>query len=174
MPKTRLQKEEMLGQTVDRVQRSQGVVFVNIAGVKVDQIEKVRDSLFTQGLQLQIAKNNLARIAFGQLEIELPAELLDQPLGMVYSYADPVAGAKLSQPFVKEFEAFEIVGGLVNGKFVSAKQVQALALLPSREQLLGQLVGTLAAPISGFLNVLEGNLSAFVRVLNQIQEQKAV
>ena len=174
MPKTRLQKEEMLDRTIDRVERSQSIVFVNIAGVKVDQIEQVRDSLFTQGLQLQVAKNNLARIAFGRLHVELPSELLDQPLGMIYSYSDPVAGAKLSQPFVKEFEAFEIVGGLVNGQFVSAKQVESLALLPAREQLLGQLVGTLAAPITGFLNVLEGNLSSFVRVLAQIQEQKTV
>ena len=173
MPKTRQQKEEILATATDRLRRSQAAVFVNISQVKVDQMEKLRDALFEGGLQLQVAKNNILKIALDELKIELPQELLDRPLGVIYSYDDPVAGAKTTQPFVKEFEALEVVGGLVNGQFVSTAQVSALAALPGREQLLGQLVGTLAAPISSFMNVLSGNTRGLVQVLSQIQAQKA-
>ena len=173
MPKTRLQKEAILARTQDRLARSSAVVFVNIAGVKVGQVEAIRDSLFTQGLNLQIAKNSLFKIALSEKNIEMPSELLDQPLGMVFSYDDPIAAAKLTMPFVKEFEAFEVVGGLIDGAFVTAAQVAALATLPSREQLLGQLVGTLAAPLSGMVNVLAANIRGLVTVLGAISEAKA-
>jgi len=173
MPKTRSQKEEILAKTQDRLTRSSAVVFVNISGVKVSQIEAIRDGLFAQGLQLQIAKNNLFKIALENAKLDIPAEILDQPLGMIFSYEDQVAAAKTTAPFAKEFEALEIVGGIVDGSFVTAKQVEALALLPSREQLLGQLVGTIAAPLSGLVNVMAGNLRGLVQVLSQIQNQKA-
>ena len=174
MPKTRPQKEEILAKTQDRLQRAQSVVLVNVSGVKVDQVEKIRDDLFQHGLQLQIAKNNLLKIALSELSIEIPAELLDHSLGMIFAYDDQVAAAKSVAPFAKEIEALEIVGGLVDQKFVSSTEVQALAKLPSRDQLLGQLVGTLAAPLSGMVNVLAGNLRGLVQVLSQIQQSKAV
>jgi large subunit ribosomal protein L10 len=173
MPKTRSQKEEILAKTQDRLTRSSAVVFVNISGVKVDQIEAIRDGLFTQGLQLQVAKNNLFKIALENTKLDIPAEILDQPLGMIFSYEDQVAAAKTVTPFAKEIEALEVVGGIVDGSFITAKQVEALALLPSREQLLGQLVGTIAAPLSGMVNVMAGNLRGLVQVLSQIQNQKA-
>lgn len=173
MPKTRSQKEEILAKTQDRLTRASAVVFVNIAGVKVSQIEQIRDGLFAQGLQLQVAKNNLFKIALQEAKVTVPSEVLDQPIGMIFSYDDEVAAAKTTAPFAKEIEALEIVGGIVSGEFVSAKQVEALALLPSREQLLGQLVGTIAAPLSGFVNVMSGNLRGLVQVLSQIQAKNA-
>jgi len=173
MPKTRSQKEEILVKTQERLQRAKSVVLVNISGVKVDQVEAIRDDLFKHGLQLQIAKNNLLKIALKEQNIEMPAELLDQPLGLIFAYDDQVAAAKSVAPFVKEIEALEIVGGLVDQAFVTPSQVSALATLPSRDQLLGQLVGTLSAPLSGMVNVLAGNLRGLVQVLSQIQQAKA-
>lgn len=173
MPKSRAQKEAILAQTSDRLSRSKSVVFVNIEGVKVGELEGIRDALFTDGLQLQVAKNNVFKLALKEAGYEVPAEVLDQPLGVVFSYDDAVASAKLTAPFVKEVAALEIVGGIMDGAFLSVAQVNALAKLPSREQLLGQLVGTLAAPLSGMVNVLSGNIRGLVTVMGQIRDAKA-
>ena len=173
MPKTRLQKEEILSKTVDRLGRASSVVFINIQGVKVGELEAIRDSLFSQGLHLQIAKNNLFKIALNQHKLEIPAEILNQPLGMVFSYDDPINSAKLTMPFVKEYEKLEVVGGLIDGNFITSNQVKALAELPSKEQLLGQLLGTIQAPLSGLVNVLSGNIRGLVTALSAIRDQKA-
>ena len=173
MPKTRDQKEEILAKTTDRLKRSASVVFVTVEGVKVHELEGIRDALFPQGLQLQVAKNSLFKLALEQLGVEVPAELLNQPVGMVYSYEDVVAAAKLMAPFVKEVNALNVVGGLMENKYVTVSQVNTLANLPSRDQLLGQLVGTLAAPLSGLVNVLQGNIRGLVTVLGQIAETRS-
>ena len=169
MPKTRVQKEAILATTVDRLQRSASVVFVSVQGVKVGQMESMRDALFPAGVQLQVAKNNLFQLALDQIKVEVPAELLSQPVGMVFGYDDAVAAAKLMAPFAKEVEALNLLGGIMDGRFMTAAEVQALATLPSREQLYGQLVGTLAAPLSGLVNVLQGNIRGLVTVLSKIQ-----
>ena len=168
MPKTRVQKEEILAKTVDRLGRSQSVVFVKVEGVKVNELESIRDGLFKDGLQLQVAKNSLFKLALKEVGVEVPSELLDQPIAMVFSYEDVVASAKLISPFSKDIEALEIVGGIMEKRFLSVQEVKSLATLPSREQLLGQLVGTLAAPLSGLVNVLQGNIRGLVTVLGQI------
>ena len=172
MPKTRAQKEEILSKTVDRLGKASSVVLVNIQGVKVGEIEAIRDGLFAQGLHLQIAKNSLLKRALEEVKIEVPTELMDQPLGLIMSYEDPVAAAKLTNQFKADIETLEVVGGIYNQAFMSVSEVDALAKLPSREQLLGQLVGTLSVPLSGMLNVLQGNIRGLVTVLSQISEGK--
>lgn len=173
MPKTRLQKEEILAKTIDRLTRAQSVVFLNMQGVKVSEIEAIRDSLFADGLQLQVAKNSLFKLALEEVGVEIPQELLDQPFAMVYSYGDPVASAKLVAPFIKEVEALDLLGGILEGSFLSVAQVESLASLPSRDQLLAQLVGTIAGPLTGLVNVLQGNIRGLVTALGQIRDQKA-
>lgn len=173
MPKTRVQKEQLLSAFSDRLGRSQSVVFVSTIGVKVGEIEMMRDALFEQGLQLQIAKNSILKLALDELKIEVPQELLDQPLALVYSYNDVVAAPKQASAFKKEVEVLNILGGIADGTFITPAQVESYAKLPSREQLLAQLVGTLQAPISGLVNVFAGNLRGLVNVLTAIKDAKA-
>ena len=172
MPKTRVQKETMLAALQDRLSRSQSVVFVSVKGVRVDEIEAIRTGLFEQGLQMQVAKNSLLKRALTDTGSEVPAELLDQSIALIFGYDDAVAGPKVVMPFVKDIEALEVLGGLMDKVFIQPKQVEALAKLPSREQLLGQLVGTLQAPISGLVNVLHGNIRGLVTVLAAIRDTK--
>lgn len=173
MPKTRVQKEALLSAIADRVSRSESVVFISLNGVKVDEMEQLRDAFFKDGLQLQVAKNSLLKRVLTDAKVEVPQEILDQPLGLVYSYSDVVAGPKAVTPFLKEMEQLSILGGITSGAFITPAQVEALAKLPSREQLLAQLVGTLQAPISGIVNVMAGNLRSLVNVMTAIKDAKA-
>jgi large subunit ribosomal protein L10 len=172
MPKTRLQKEELLQKLTDRLGRSQSVVFLSVEKVKVSEVEQLRDGFFKEGLQLQVAKNSLLKRVLSDMNIEVPAEVTDQPMSLVYSYEDAVLGPKTVQPFLKDMENLKILGGIADNKFISAAQVEAYAKLPSREQLLGQLVGTLQAPISGLVNVLAGNIRGLVTVLGAVRDTK--
>lgn len=170
MPKTRQQKEDILVSLQDRLERAQSVVFVSTVGVKVGEIEEIREALFPHGLQLQVAKNSLLRRALAEQKVAVPAELLDQPLALVYAYDDIIAGPKLLLPFSKDIEALQILGGIVEGSFITPAQVTAYAKLPSRDELLGRLVGTLQAPLAGMVNVLAGNLRGLVTVLAAIRD----
>jgi large subunit ribosomal protein L10 len=174
MPKTREQKSTLLEQLNDRLGRSESVVFISLSQVKVSDVEQLRDAFFKEGVQLQVAKNSLLKIALTENKLDVPSDILDQPIGLVYSYTDPVAGPKAVTPFLKDIEALKILGGIADGAFITPAQVSAYAALPSREQLLGQLVGTLQAPISGLVNVLAGNIRGLVTVLGAIRDQKTV
>jgi large subunit ribosomal protein L10 len=173
MPKTRQQKEELVSSFADRLNRSASVVLVAMSGIKVGQVEAIRDGLFPHGLQLQVAKNSLLKRVLEELKIDVPSEITDQPLGLVYSYDDVIAGPKAVEGFKKEIDTLQILGGIMDGKYVPASSVEALAKLPSRQQLLGQLAGTIAAPLSGLVNVLQGNIRGLVTVMGQIRDAKA-
>jgi len=88
-------------------------------------------------------------------------------------YNDEVAAAKLIADFAKGREGIEVVGGLLEGSFVDASAINQLSSLPSREELLAKLVGSINMPVSGFVNVLAGNLRGLVYALNAIKESKA-
>lgn len=173
MPKTRLQKEEMLGKIADRFSRSASISLISMTSVKVGEVEAIRDALFEHGLQLQVPKNRLLARILEENKVEFPAEVLDQPLGLVFSYEDAVIGPKTIKDLAKEIESIKIVGGVMDGAFLTTAQVESLAKLPSREQLLSQLVGSLASPLSGLVNVLQGNIRGLVTCLGQIRDAKA-
>ncbi len=156
----------------DRLSRAQSVVFVSTRGVTVTEIESMRDLLFQHGLQLQVAKNSLLSIALADAHVTVPLEMLDEPVALVYSYDDAIAGPKHVAALQKDIEKLAIFGGIAEHTFITPAQVEAYAKLPSREQLLGQLVGTLNAPISGLVNVFAGNLRSLVTVLSAVRDSR--
>jgi large subunit ribosomal protein L10 len=172
MPKSRLQKAEMLNTLNDRFDRAQSVVFVQLAGVTVDSIEEMRTAFFPHGAQLLVPKNSLLKRVLADRGIEVPDAVTDVSMGIVFGYDDVITAPKLVTPFIKDIEALQVLGGAADGAFLSPAQVQALASLPSREQLLAQLVGTIAGPLRGLVTVLSGNMRGLVNVLTAIKDAK--
>jgi large subunit ribosomal protein L10 len=174
MPKTRVQKEELKAKLSSRLSSSQSVVLVGVTGVKVGQIEALRDAFHPLGLHFQVAKNTLLAQVLEEQGITVDQQILDQPLALVFGYEDAVAGPKALEPFRKDkdFEALKVLGGILGKDTISAAQVQALANLPSREQLLGQLLGVLTGPQRGLVTVLSGNIRGLVTALSAIRDQK--
>ena len=174
MAKTRAQKEEKLVELTDKLSKMKGAVLVDYRGLKVKDAQKIREKSWAEEVDYEVIKKTLLKLALkgAKLEGTVDPKALEGNIGMVVGYTDEAATAKFAATASKEIEAFKILGGLFEGKFVSAAQVKALASLPSRVELLGQLVGTLQAPVSGFVNVLAGNLRGLVQVLNSIKEAK--
>ncbi|MEI6499113.1 MAG: 50S ribosomal protein L10 [bacterium] len=172
MAKTRKQKEVIIDSLNQKVQNMKAAVIVDYKGMKVKDITVLRKNLRAQNVDFNVAKTTLLRIAFKNHNIEIDESLLKQPVAVAFAMGDEVAPAKEIDKFAKTNEAIQVLGGILEGKQIDAAAVKRLAALPSREQLYGQLVGTIAAPISGFVNVLAGNLRGLVNVLNAYKDQK--
>lgn len=168
----RPEKVAMIAELNKTLKESKGMVLVDFRGIKVAQDTKLRRKMREAGVDYSVIKNNMASIAAKEAGIEGLDNYLKGPLAMVSSAKDPVAPAKLISEFMKENRVMEIKGGLVEGKVINAEAVKALASLPSREVLLARLLGSMQAPITGLVTVLNGNIRNLVYALDAVRQQK--
>lgn len=152
-----------------------GAVFISeYRGLTVAQMTEVRAKVRAAGGEMKVAKNTLMKLALGNESFPIPEDLILGPNIYTFAYGDPVAVAKALQDFakVKANKAFQIKGGILGKNLLDAAQVGALADLPSREQLLAQVVGTIAAPLRGLVTVLSGPQRGLVTCLSQLKDKK--
>jgi len=142
-------------------------------GLTVAQISELRGKLRPSGSSLRVLKNTLTRRAAAQAGREELLELLSGPTAVTFCGDDPVAPAKALIEFAKKNDALEVRGGVLQGKPIDGADIKALATLPPRDVLIGQVLGTMVAPISGFVTVLNATIGGLVRSLQQIADQKA-
>ncbi len=173
MPKSRAQKEATLQDLADVLKGMKSIVFANYEGLKVQEIEALRKACKEQGVYYGVAKKTLLKKAFAAAGVAVDPKAVEGNFATVIGLTDEVAPAKVLAGFAKTHEALVIKGGILEGKLIDVAMVKTLSKLPSKTELLGKLVGTLNAPISGFVNVLAGNLRGLVTVLQHIQESKA-
>ncbi|MHB8141362.1 MAG: 50S ribosomal protein L10 [Vulcanimicrobiaceae bacterium] len=165
-------KETAVKELAHRITGAQNLFLTDYVGLTVAEITKLRGELRKDGNSYAVVKNTLFRIAAGE---ELAATLegfLAGPTGVVFAGSDPVAPAKALKQFSDGVKPIRIKAAYIDGKVVGAEQVDVLAKLPPKIELLAQLVGTLANPLRGLVMVLSGNQSGLVRVLNAVREQK--
>jgi len=172
MAQTKQQKEALIKSLADKLKASKAVVFSDYKGLKVKDFTLLRRELSAAGIEIQVLKKTLINRAFQDAGIEMDVKKLEGQIAIAISSGDEVAAAKIIAKAAKANENLKIAGGILGVKELSAAEVNALAKLPSKEELLGQLVGTLNAPISGFVNVLAGNLRGLVTVLQAVADKK--
>jgi large subunit ribosomal protein L10 len=169
MPTAR--KETAVQELRDRLATSRNLFLTDYAGLTVEEITKLRGELRKDGNTYAVVKNTLFRIAAGDLAKQLES-FLAGPTGVVFAGEDPVAPAKALKTFHDATKKIAVKAAFIDGQVVDAKQVDRLASLPSKPELIAKLVGSLASPLRGLVTVLSGNQSGLVRVLNAIREQK--
>ncbi len=147
--------------------------FVDYRGLTFAETSELRARLVKVDASLKVVKNTLAKIAASEAGVEGLTELLQGPTAIAYCHGDPVKAAKVIQGFIKEKKKAAVRGGKLQRTMLDATDVEKLATMPSREQLIAQLVCTLAAPLTGLVSVLNGPIRGLVVVLAQVQEQKA-
>ena len=172
MKLTRTKKEQLVTKVTEQLEKSKAVLLVNFTGLKVNEERELKKKLREQGIAFEVIKNTLFKIALKNTKIELDEKLLDQPIALIWSAEDEVMPAKITVNFAKEAEKLQLVGGIIDKKFVEVEMIKQLAALPGREELYAKLVGTLNAPMSRLVNVLQGNLRSLVYILKQYQESK--
>lgn len=170
MPKTKAKKEEIVAKLESQLASAKAAVLVNYKGMKVTETEELRKILRDKGVTFNVTKNTLAKIVLSKHGIEFDESFFEQPIAIAFADSDEVTAAKEIALFAKKNEAIEILGGILENKMIDATMVKRLAALPSREELLAKMVGSIASPLSGLVNVMVGNLRGLVNVLKARQD----
>lgn len=168
------QKREAVAEIKDRFSAAAAIIVADYRGLTVKEMQDLRRRLRASGGEIKVYKNTLTEIAVR--ELALPDDLgryLEGPTAFVFSAEDPVAPAKAIMDFAKEHKALEVKGGFVENAVVDASAVKAIATLPSREELIALLLGTMQNPIAQVMRVMNGPAGAFARAVQAIADQKA-
>lgn len=165
------EKKAVVAEIGAEVTRAQAIVVAEYRGLKVEDMTKLRAKARGAGVYLRVLKNTLARRAVADTPFAGLSPHLVGPLAYGIS-ADPVMAAKVLHEFAKGNEKFVIKAGAMANYVMSAKDVTSLATLPSRQELLGKLAGTMQAPIAKFVRTLNEVPGKFVRTLAAVRDHK--
>lgn len=165
-------KKQIVLDIKDKMEKAQGMVFYDYRGLTVEEVSDLRNKFREAGVEYRVLKNSMLKRAADMLEIDGLDEHLFGPTAVAFGYDDPVSPAKVLVEYTKKLKKTEIKAGLLDGNVIGLDEVKNLADLPSRDQLLGMLAGTLNAPITGFARSLSGIISKLGYALNAVKEQK--
>ncbi len=173
-PKTRRleEKKKIVEELKEKFLNARAQILVDLCGLTVEEVTQIRKELKKAETELKVVKNTLARIAAEDTPMKEIEDLFRGPTAVAFAYGDPVETAKIVVKFVKEFEKFDLKGGLIEGKPLTAEEIERVSKLPPKEVLIAQAVGTIKAPLYGFVGVLAANLRNLVGVLYAIKEAK--
>lgn len=154
-------KQPVIAEISENIKDAQSVVLVTYSGITVEQDTALRKELREAGVTYKVYKNTMMNFAFKDTEFETLSKHLEGPNAIAISKEDATAPARILAKYAKTVEPLKLIAGVVEGTYYDEAGVQALASIPSREELLGKLLGSIQSPIT--------NLA---RVLNQIAEAK--
>jgi large subunit ribosomal protein L10 len=166
---TRQVKETQVAELAELLGSAKLTAFAQYQGLSVKDLQSLRREAREAGVTIKVVKNRLVRVALGQNEQlkNVDTSLLQGQLLYAVSADDEVAPAQVLAKFAKTHDALQLIGAIdAAGTLMEQVDVKALAALPTKDQLRGMLVGTIAAPLSGFVNVLAGNVRGVLNVLN--------
>jgi len=173
MSKTKQQKQEAVGELEAGIKASKAVVFANFQGLDVSSMEELRKSCRENDIDMLVAKKTLVKLACENAGLtNFDPKSFEGGVATLLGHKDEISPAKTVNNFAKTHTIVKIFGGVLEGKFIDEMGIKSLANLPSRDELLAKVVGSINAPISGFVNALAGNLRNLVCVLNAVKESK--
>lgn len=173
MAVSRKEKESILSDLEEQLAGAKSIVFADYRGSTVKQVDNLRKKLRSENVSTKVAKVTLIRKALEKQGVDVSAMDFKAPVAMLVSKEDEVGPARILVDFIKENKNVQVLLGVMDNKVLTSAEVKALAALPSKQELLGQVVRTINAPVSGFVNVLAGNLRSLVYVMNAIKESKS-
>ena len=169
----RTEKEQVVQELAQRLADTQAAFLADYRGINVEQATSLRRELTQAGVEYRVVKNNLIKLAAKGTPAEVLQDFCAGPTAIALSGADPVAPAKILSKFAKDVQAFELKAGVLGGKLMSVADINALADLPSREELLAMALSSMNAPVSNFVGTLAAVPRSLVQVLNAIGQSRA-
>ena len=164
-------KTEGIQKIKELIESSQDVIFTDFRGLNVSQITELRRSLHEKEAEYRVVKNSYARLALRELGFPFEEDFLIDPTALTLAKADIGPITKVLFDFTRD-STLKIKGGLVDGKVVSSAEVEAISKLPGRNELYAMLMGTMNAPLTNLVNVLDGIVTKLVRTVQAVAESK--
>ncbi len=168
MAKAKSQKDLDLSELKEKLSKAKSVVLTGYKSTTVKDMDKFRRALRKEQVFSKVYKLTLVQKALKDNGMEAKELSYKTPVILSMSDTDETTPARVVKNLSKEIKTISILEGMMEGKFISKAQVEALADLPSKDQLRGHLVRTINAPVSGFVNVLAGNIRGLINVLNAV------
>jgi len=169
----RLEKIEAVQGIKQKLSESTVVVFADYRGLSVAALTGFRKELKKDGGSLEVIKNTFAVRALQELGIQFDSETFEGPSAIIYTQSDAVQLAKAVVKFSTENDKLKVKGGILEAASLSENQVQALAKLPSRDELIARAVGSIKAPLTNLVGVLIGPIRGLVYAVSAIKDQKS-
>jgi len=165
-------KKKIVEDLKEKFATTKVVIVSDYKGLNVAQMTELRRNLSEANVEFQVVKNTLLTRASKDTDAELLADVFKGPSGIALSFDDPVAPAKILTQFAKDNAKLEIKAGVMNGQLMNLDAITALSKLPSREELLGQVLSTMNAVPTGLVRALSDVPRRMVNVLGAIKDQK--
>ena len=165
-------KAQVIANTAKLCEQSGALIFTDYRGLTVKSLARVRRQLKTVGAEYHVVKNTLFRRAFGEKSNELPEEFLTGPTAIAFVEKDEAACAKTIAGFMKEHPELRFKGGYLSGRVLFEQDVIALSKLPSKDELVAQVLSLIDAPLRGVVNVLNETVAQVVRCIGAIEDKK--
>ena len=165
---TKQQKKEIIEELADKIKSQKGLVFSDFKGLKVGEIEDLRKDLRKEGIDYKIAKKTLIKLALEKAEKKVDMNQFKNSIALALGLEDPIMPAKIINNFTKKHKNLKILGGLMDDRFLTVKEVKELAMIPCKNELLSKLIYSLESPMGGLVNVLKGNIRNLIGVLSAI------
>ncbi len=165
-------KKQIVLEIKEKMEKAQGMVFYDYRGLTVAEVSDLRNQFREAGVEYRVLKNAMLKRAADMIELSELDEHLVGPTAVAFGFEDPIAPAKVLVEYIKKLKKTRIKTGVLDGRVIDVNEITSLAELPSREQLLGILAGTLNAPITGLARSLSGIICNLGYALNAVRDQK--
>ena len=179
MAKSRQEKQGIIGKLKDRLSQQKAAILLDFSGVDSSTFFALRDELKENEGNLMVVKKTLLKLALSKIDAGKMIEKIDEiegQLALAFGLKNEITPAKICYKYSKENENLKLLGAIIKNKqheFIDLEKVLELAQLPSKQELLARLVGSLKAPVNNFVYVLKGNLNNLVYLLSEIQKVKS-
>ncbi|HMS54992.1 MAG TPA: 50S ribosomal protein L10 [Fimbriimonadaceae bacterium] len=166
-------KARVIEEAKELYSKSRGVVFTDYRGLKVKEMQDLRKKLHAKGGEIHVLKNTLFRLAAGDDVTNLPDEFHNGPTAVAFVFDNESECTKALVDFSTANKKLAIKGGLFGGRAMSAKEVEALSKLPTKDVLIAQVIGAIAAPLSNLVGVVEALYADPIRVIGAVADKVA-
>ena len=167
------EKSATVSDLSQKMSKADAIYLADFSGIDVAAVTQLRRSLREAGVDYQVVKNRLAKLAARDAGLDSLGEYLEGPTAMAFVQDDPLTPAKILQKFIDGGGKLAIKTGVVDGQILTPEAVKQLARLPSRDELIGKVIGSVQAPLYGLSAVLSGLLRGVVVALSAVKDQKA-
>ncbi len=156
-----------------RFQSAQSMILADFTGLTVEQMTAFRVNCRAQNIDCRVVKNRLAKLAADNAELTVIKDYLSGPTAIIFGPESQVDPAKVVVDFSKDNEAMQVKGGIVDGQYLDPAQVVALSKVPSRDELIAKMMGSINSPLQGLAGTVNGVIGALARTIDAVAKQKA-
>ena len=170
---TKAFKNDKVALIKEKFDKAQVAIVSDYKGLSVEEITNLRRALQKEGADYTVTKNTLAKIAMKGTDFEVLVDSMKGATAIAFGFDDEVSAAKVLAKFIKDTKKTEILCGALDGQLLDAKQVEALAKTPSKEELYAKMLGCVNSPATGIVGSINAVMSSLVRAIDAVAKQKS-